>query len=82
MYLYLTNTDKEASVPRLKFKVGDHVRANEKAPMDYAGREGIVIEVARAQTTRRQLQYGVQFTREPRKANTGHFDSWMLDTSP
>ena len=69
-------------MPILKFKVGDHVRANEKAPGDYAGREGIVIQVVRAQTTRSQLQYGVQFTPEPGKAYTGYFDSWMLDANP
>jgi len=80
--MHLTSPDEEASVPKFRFKVGDPVTANEKDPRDYAGREGIVIEVARAQTTQRQRQYSVQFTPEPRKADAGYFDSWMLDATP
>jgi len=60
----------------LKFSLGQQVKANEKAPKDYEGREGIIMDIRRGGRT---TQYGVRFTDESENANEGYFDSWMLD---
>jgi len=59
-----------------KFSLGQQVKANEKAPGDYSGRERIITDI---RLGRRTTQYGVRFSPEPRKADEGYLDSWMLD---
>lgn len=56
---------------RFKFKVGTRVRANEKAPGDYEGREGTVVERGPGKS-----EYGVRFDGEE---VTAYLNSWWLD---
>lgn len=59
---------------KLKFQLGDRVRANEKAPGDYVEREGTV-------TDRGPMgDYGVRFDDgHPTKAGHGYLNSGWLD---
>ncbi len=56
---------------KYKFTEGDRVRANEKAPGDYEGRDGTVVR------RHPESQYEVQFDRDER--GPGCLDSWCLD---
>lgn len=56
---------------RWKFEVGDRVRANEKAPGDYVGLEGVVVERGPGKS-----ECGVRFD----NGKPGHLNSWWLDS--
>jgi len=56
-----------------KFQVGDRARANDQAPKDYAGREGIVTELGPGKS-----EYRVEFE-DGRTPTTGYLMSWWLD---
>jgi hypothetical protein len=58
---------------RRKFKVGDRVRANPKAPGDYVGREGVVAEQGPG-----RAEYGVRFDDGP-TPDPEYLYSWWLD---
>ncbi len=59
---------------RTKFQIGERVRANDKAPLDYEGRRGTITEIGPGRT-----EYGVRFEPDPPKADTGYLMSWWLD---
>ena len=59
-----------------KFTLWQRVEANEKAPRDYEGREGVITDIRLGGRT---VQYGVRFSHEEGSADEGYFDSWMLD---
>jgi hypothetical protein len=56
-----------------KFQVGDHARANDQAPKDYAGRDGIVTELGPGKS-----EYRVEFE-DGRTPTTGYLMSWWLE---
>ncbi len=58
---------------KVKFQVGDRVRANEKAPGDYEGRDGVVTDRAP------ESQYRVEFAPLAGNASFGYLYSWQLD---
>ena len=58
---------------KVKFHVGDRVQANEKAPGDYDGREGVVTDRAL------DSQYRVEFEPLTGNAPFGYLYSWQLD---
>jgi len=58
---------------RQKFQVGDRVRANAKAPGDYEGREGVVVEPGPG-----KAEYGVRFD-DGRVPRPEYLNSWWLD---
>ncbi len=58
---------------KAKYQVGDKVRANEKAPGDYEGRDGVVTDRAP------KSQYQVEFVPMTGNASFGCLDSWQLD---
>lgn len=55
-----------------KFQVGDRVRANDRAPGDYRGRVGRVVEAGPG-----RAEYGVLFGTDAR--GLGYLASWWLD---
>lgn len=57
---------------RSKFIPGDRTRANDRAPGDYAGREGTVLRHLPASS-----EYEVEFDDDPR--GPGWLCSWWLD---
>jgi hypothetical protein len=61
---------------RVKFKAGERVQANEKAPAEYRGRVGRVL-LHRALTS----EYQVQFDGDDRRG-CGWFFSFYLDSAP
>ena len=68
---------EEATVPterkvKWKFNIGDRVRASEKAPGDYVGLEGMVVERGPGKS-----EYGVRFDRP--RAEREYLSSWWLD---
>ncbi len=58
---------------KMKFQVGDRVRANEKAPGDYEGRDGVVTDRSL------ESQYQVEFAPLVGNASFGCLYSWQLD---
>ncbi len=60
-------------MPRQKFNIGDRVKANEKAPGDYKGAEGTVVELGPG-----RAEYGVAIESDKRAA-VHHLNSWWLD---
>jgi hypothetical protein len=57
---------------KVKFRVGDRVIANDKAPGDYRGRVGTIAEHVRG-----RVEYGVRFDGE---AVVEYQNSWWLDS--
>lgn len=66
--------DRQTGKGRAKFAIGDAVIANTKAPGDYEGLKGIIVERGPG-----RAEYGVKFNGQTEIA---YMNSWWLDPLP